>query len=630
LAPCGTVKISSAVQKPKDVLNKVYLRQKPTRAEFDQFKISFKYLLDQVQDDESEEFHKNLISDFLKNTFYSPNHFINTKGRNDLVIHNSKRSDSSVGVIIEAKKPTNKTEMLGVDNINCKGLHELILYYLRERVSAGNVEIKNLIATNISEWFIFNAATFEKQFACNKKLVRQFIDFEAGRLSGTTTDFFYNEIARPFVENLDEPVSFAHFKTDDLRQKLSSEKESDEKKLIPVFKLLKPTHLLKLPFVNDSNTLDKRFYSELLHVIGLEETKKGTRKLIGRKPESRRDPGSILENTIGQLRDLDKLSRIRDLSQFGDDKETQLFGVALSLVITWIDRLLFLKLLEAQLRNYHDDGGRHSFLNSKCIHNLDDLNSLYFGVLAKKFHERDKDLQERFGSLPYLNSSLFEPTELEHDCIFVSNLRDDLALTIFTGSVLKDEKGRKKKGTLNTLQYIFEFLDAYDFGGESGGLIQEENKTLISATVLGLIFEKINGYKDGAYFTPGLITMYMCRESIRNTVVHVFNTRKGWDCKTVDGLYGKIDDKDEANQIIDSLRICDPAVGSGHFLVSALNEIIAIKSELKILCDRNGEPPRLSRRLHFLRGWSYEQENEIFPGNTGAGGTAGIRAGIEA
>ena len=97
-----------------------------------------------------------MISDFLKNTLYSPNYFINTKGRNDLVIHNSKGPDSSVGVIVEAKKPTNKTEMLSVENINCKGFHELILYYLRERILGGNIEIKHLIATNTNEWFVFD------------------------------------------------------------------------------------------------------------------------------------------------------------------------------------------------------------------------------------------------------------------------------------------------------------------------------------------------------------------------------------------------------------------------------------------------------------------------------------------
>ncbi len=44
------------------------------------------------------------------------------------------------------------------------------------------------------------------------------------------------------------------------------------------------------------------------------------------------------------------------------------------------------------------------------------------------------------------------------------------------------------------------------------------------------------------------------------------------------------------NEIIPrDLKICDPAVGSGHFLVSALNEIIAFKNDLKVLQDRNGK-----------------------------------------
>ncbi|MDO8993249.1 MAG: type II restriction endonuclease, partial [Daejeonella sp.] len=89
-------------------------------------------------------------------------------------------------------------------------------------------------------------------------------------------------------------------------------------------------------------------------------------------------------------------------------------------------------------------------------------------------------------------------------------------------------------------------------------------------------------------FTPGFITMYMCRETIRRAVVQKFNEVKGWDCKELTDLYNKIEDSKEANSIINGLKICDPAVGSGHFLVSALNEIIAIKADLNILLDREG------------------------------------------
>jgi len=79
------------------------------------------------------------------------------------------------------------------------------------------------------------------------------------------------------------------------------------------------------------------------------------------------------------------------------------------------------------------------------------------------------------------------------------------------------------------------------------------------------------------------------RETIRRAIVQKFNEVKGWNCQTLDDLYERIEDKREANVIINSLKICDPAAGSGHFLVSALNEIIAIKSELRVLLDSSGK-----------------------------------------
>jgi hypothetical protein len=247
-----------------------------------------------------------------------------------------------------------------------------------------------------------------------------------------------------------------------------------------------------------------------------------------------------------------------------------------------------MKLLEAQLINYHKSDPSYVFLTSEKINGYDSLNSLFFRVLARKNTERDAAVAKLFEKVPYLNSSLFEPTELERDTIFISNLQDDCLIPILPGTVLKNNTGKRLTGNMNGLDYLFAFLDAYDFSGEGAEEIQEDNKTLINASVLGLIFEKINGYKDGSFFTPGFITMYMCHETIRRAVVQKFNDAKGWDCKDIDQVYDKIEDRNEANTIINSLKICDPAVGSGHFLVSALNEIIALKSDLNILQDREG------------------------------------------
>jgi adenine-specific DNA-methyltransferase len=575
--------------KPRKALNKAFLKVKPNRTEIEGFKTNLIQLLDRTNDTESEEFHKNLVIDFLKKTYYDPNHFINTKGRNDLVIHNGDKAKSSVGVIIEAKKPTNKSEMVSTDKLNTKAFQELVLYYLRERITQNNLETKHLTITNINEWFIFDATTFDRLFAQNKKLVKQFQDFEGGRMADTKTDFFYKQIAEPFIAEIKSEIEFTHLNLQDYQKPLRNDAKEDDNKLIALFKLLSPEHLLKLPFTNDSNSLDKRFYSELLHIIGLTETKEGSKKLIERNKAGERHTGTILEDAIIQLDSLDKISRLERPSQYGSTQQEKLFNVGLELSITWINRILFLKLMEAQLITYHKGDKSYSFLNLDKIKNYDDLNSLFFQVLARKYDERNEDVIKVFEKVPYLNSSLFEPTEIEQDTIFISNLRDDKTIPIISSTVLKNEQGKKRIGSLTTLQYLFEFLNAYDFSSEGSEEIQEENKSLINASVLGLIFEKINGYKDGSFFTPGFITMYMCRETIRKAVVQKFNETKNWKCKDLDELYNKIEDAKEANEIVNSLKICDPAVGSGHFLVSALNEMIAVKNDLRILQDRDGK-----------------------------------------
>ena len=254
---------------PRLALNKAFLKIKPNRTQIEVFKSNLIQVLDGCNAKESEEFHKNLVSDFLKNTYYSPHYFINTKGRNDLVIHNGKDAKASVGVVIEAKSPTNKSEMISVENLNGKALQELVLYFLRERISHKNLEIKHLVVTNIYEWFVFDAQVFEKQFAQNKSFVKQFEEFESKQLSGIKTDFFYKDIAKPFIETLKNEIEFTYFDFRNYDKPLRNADKEDDKSLVALFKLLSPEHLLKLSFANDSNSLDKNFYCELLHIIGL-------------------------------------------------------------------------------------------------------------------------------------------------------------------------------------------------------------------------------------------------------------------------------------------------------------------------------------------------------------------------
>ncbi len=203
-------------------------------------------------------------------------------------------------------------------------------------------------------------------------------------------------------------------------------------------------------------------------------------------------------------------------------------------------------------------------------------------------------LSEKYKRVPYLNSSLFDFSKLEELTIKINQLDNDYQIDLIPSTVLKEIK--KNNQGLPSLDYLFRFLNAFDFSSEGGEEIQEdENRTLINASVLGKVFEKINGYKEGSIYTPGFITMYMCSKAIRASVLQKFKEEHKWKIEHFADLKNYLKDRRttkeilEDNALINSIRLCDPAVGSGHFLVSSLNEIIAIKSELGLLADKSGD-----------------------------------------
>ncbi len=572
-------------------LNKAYFKQNLKSKDIDLFKKELVKVYSHFDNKQDEEYHKNIISDFFKTVYYKDRYIVNVNKNQDLVIKLGNEINDKVGVIIEFKKPSEKRDMISVENPNKKAFHQLIFYYLRERIDNNNTSIKHLIATNFNEWFIFDEVWFEKNIYENTKLKKEYFEY---KLSGHGTKFFYEEIAAKFIDNLDCNLPYTYINLKDYVEIVTYLDQIKNKKLINLYKILSPEHLLKLSFPNDYNKIDIGFYNELLYILGLEENKKAGKKLITRIKEKNRKTGSLLENTINFIKTRHKLKMIERLDFFGENEEKQLFSIGLELVITWLNRILFLKLLEGQLVKFNRNKKDLTFLNNNKIKNFDDLDELFFEILAKEVNNRNEYINKKLNHLPYLNSSLFEITKLEIETIQISSLKPELTLPVASFTVLKNKEGKKYKGELNTLEYLFEFLNAYNFSSERKAEIQDDNKTIINAAVLGLIFEKINGYKDGSFYTPSFITTFICRETIRTIVLKKFSKAYKKQFKNLEQIRDFVDytDREErrkANEIINNLKICDPAVGSGHFLVSALNELIAIKSKLKILNDVNNE-----------------------------------------
>ena len=529
------------------------------------------------KEDESEEYQKNLLKVFLESVL--PYNFINTSSRIDLAIYNGKDANSSLGILFECKSLFNKSEMMSTEKINSKAFQEIVYYYLQERLFNKNLEIKKCIITNGLSWFVIEAKEFEKHFFKNKKLVDLVTKFRNNQLSSNKTDFLYSEVIAPEIDKaFEKGIVIAHFDLSQALVKTSKSIEIKKNNLTQLYRFFTAENLLNKEIFTDSNKLNKNFYDELLYLMGLEETKSGTSKIISRLKPIKRQRYSFVENIINKL-------EMKDVS-----KEKQ-EDIAIQLTVVWTNRILFLKLLESQLVLFNKDES-YRFLTYEKLPNFEEIYGLFFAVLAKKVSERNDRVQEKFGYVPYLNSSLFEETEIEisRDGIGIDRLPEG-DIEIFSKTALKGVDKKRKKGNINFIEYLFEFLDSYDFSTSISHHEKSKND-LINASVLGLIFEKINGYRDGSFYTPGNITMYMSRKAIRTAAVDKVNELLGWNCETVEeikfAIGHSVENARKVSQAIDDLKVCDPAVGSGHFLVSILNEIIALKSDLNILFDADG------------------------------------------
>jgi adenine-specific DNA-methyltransferase len=561
---------------------------KPKKEDFERFKASFKSYCDRIDGAESEENLKTHLMDFLKPSF-SPNHLIEQQERIDFVIRTAGKN-SPAAVLFETKRHANKADMISVSDCNRKAMHELILYYMRER-SLGNADIQKLLICTEHEFFVFEASEFERTFFRNRQFHKDFQDWAAGKKSDKTTEFFYTQIAKLFIGASDVQIEATIFDLRDYKKALEGDESGTA--LLPLFKMLCPQNLLKKDLDSDSNNLNKLFYDELLHIIGLEERKEGPNRIIDRLEPEKRNVGSLLENAIARLRHEDGFNDPAIIQAYGTTNDERAFNIALELCLTWVNRLLFLKLLEAQVVKFHGGDANYRFLNVGMISDFEDMSDLFFMVLALKPTERPENIQAKYRKVPYLNSSLFEKSRLEQ-LLGIGGLNNKFGLPLFKNTILKTSDGRRREGKSTGLAYLLAFLDAYDFGSVGSSELREESKTIINAAVLGLIFEKINGYKEGAIFTPGYVTMYMSRKVIEKATLEAFGRENAkWQLNDIEDLRNNITDRSKAsvlklNSVIDGLKICDPAVGSGHFLVSCLNELIALKSRLGILADEQG------------------------------------------
>ena len=611
----------------------------------------------------------NVLAPFLQSLGLNARAAHKQKGKSEIDLALLK--NNNVEVIIEAKKPSNTEEMFSPDNVNCRALHECILYYLRERdenLLTPNTSLTYIIITDFYQFYIFKSSEFKRLFESRqiKNLYKNFTEKKGLFEKNPKNEDFYSELKKILssvgfldsVRDSSKPSNSPH--TNPLNANLPqanpshmnlSQENPPQANIegyyfdLRTFDSLKPKDkahiatLLSPEFLHDERTLDPNaisepFYRELLHILGL--TEKEQRKIaIDESQEN-----SFAKHIFYKLEQ--KIPK------------DSLLDSMMNLIIIWLNRILFLKLIESKLLEFNDNDTKLCFLTSHKIKDFATLEHLFFEVLAKNYDERQNVIDRGFHYLPYLNSSLFSKDEIETRLLSIGTLDSSLQIAYYPHTILQDREGKAKTGKTTFLAYLFDFLNSYAFGLESSkrdsmkddSIINDStntdstntdfgidtqshstnpqttestiykaqshatsqttiyhthtshytSKTIIKSSVLGSVFERLNGYKEGSFYTPSFITNYMCKEAIDKAVVEKFNTQYGFKATNLAELQEDIKDsirsqrdktqkestRQEFKKTLFSLTLCDPSVGSGHFLVSALNYLVFIHWYLKL------------------------------------------------
>ncbi|GAA9863696.1 class I SAM-dependent DNA methyltransferase [Helicobacter pylori] len=534
----------------KDFIKK-HNPQEPKEETIENFEKEINSLLENAPREDNEEFQKNIINSFLKNAY---GYDCNTHERVDSAIY----VDGEVWVLIEVKALNNRNEFpKDRENPLSKAFCQMVFYFLKEIEE--NNSLKHAIICNAHEFFLFDCK--DLLFLKEDKRITDFHK-NCAKKEGIdpSTKRFYSDLEEYLKKDFKGELRYTHFN-------LSSYDPKEELSLI--YQVLSHEVLLKQKKTLDANTLNKDFYKELLYILGLEEQNEKGKILI--KPS--RTKNSLSDALKKEYKNL-------------DDEEV------MALLIAWNNRILFLRLLESLLISFNHF--EKPFLTIENFKDFNALNTLFFEVLAKKNNEREIKEDKISGKIPYLNSSLFDKTPLESDGHEIRLLKNE-SLEIYPKSIFKKDKDYQEKKDLPLLKYLFEFLHVYDFTTTPKDIKDNKNTSesrLINPSVLGLVFEKLNGYKEGSFYTPSFITSYMCSESITPIVLDKFNQKYNTECENLKELRNylkndsyKEDKRKEYLQVFLTLRVCDPAVGSGHFLVSALNEMVFIAYELGLIAS---------------------------------------------
>lgn len=230
----------------------------------------------------------------------------------------------------------------------------------------------------------------------------------------------------------------------------------------------------------------------------------------------------------------------------------------------FFNRLMFLAFLER--KGWLNFNGRKDYLralfadyheneeNKRVTFHRSRLNTLFFwGLNNPRGDERTRseftELQRRIGDVPYLNGGLFDKESDDETWFFPDTI---------------------------TAKILSELLYRYNFTVTESTPLDVE--VAVDPEMLGKIFEELvtGRHESGSYYTPKPVVAFMCREALKGYL------RTATPAESEDALALFVDMNDASGlknpelalNALRVVKVCDPACGSGAYLLGMLHELL--------------------------------------------------------
>ena len=208
---------------------------------------------------------------------------------------------------------------------------------------------------------------------------------------------------------------------------------------------------------------------------------------------------------------------------------------------------------------------------------------------ASDQHEESDAAVERRGNVPFLNGGLFEMQGYDQ--------RD--AVNIPDAEFAK----------------ILAFFERYNFTVTESTPLDIE--VAVDPEMLGKVFEElVTGRHDtGSYYTPRPVVSFMCRESLKICLQNKTHEKPECLQEFVDtGYAGDVRDPEKVLQVLQTLRICDPACGSGAYLLGMMSELLRLREAL-FLSNKIDPKTTYQRKLDIIQKNLYGVDKDGFAVN---------------